>query len=162
MGRVKVAVAGVATLVVSVVGFGDDVGRFISHSPHKPPSIHGPRLPGGHQPLPPIDPPPVKVPPVELPPVEPPRVEVPPVVWEWTEGLTKERAESVAKAACTLRTVQQFADAQSDSERWDIAVQYVSEQLYEESDLDKVVGLGQRMLGGENLNAVEEFCNWIG
>ena len=148
MGRVKVAFAGLATLAASVGVFGDDVGRFISHSPHKPPPIHGPRLPGERPPLPPLHPSPVELPPVEL----------PPVVREWTEGLTEERAESVAKAACTLRTMGQFADAQSDSERWDLAVQYVSEQLYDESELEKAMGLAQRMLDGEDFDAVEEFC----
>jgi hypothetical protein len=149
--RISVGIAGLITLATSVGMFGDDVGRLISHTPHRPPTKVT---------VPPIHKPPrIEIPPLEVPPIqEPPRIEVPPVVREWTDHLNTKNAAEVTEVACTLKDLDEFASAESNDERWRIAGEY----LFEEGKLEVAVGLAQDMVDGEDLDALEAYCGLFG
>ena len=159
--RIGVAVAGLATFVTSLGVFGDDVGRLISHTPHRPPvSIPRKPVPFPHEPVPvPHQPVPVPHQPV---PVRHEPVPVPPVVVDRTKHLSREDAETVTKAACELKVLDEFVFAESDDERWRIASEYLSDVVFGEDKLAAATDLAQDMLDGEDVDATDAYCDLLG
>jgi hypothetical protein len=87
-----------------------------------------------------------------------PHTSAPPVVRTWTKHLNKKNAERVSKVACTLKDLRNFANAQSSEERWDIASEYLSEK----DKVEVAAGLAEKMLQGEDIDAVDEYCDLFG
>jgi hypothetical protein len=82
----------------------------------------------------------------------------PPALRALTEHLNTKNAVRVSKVACTLKDVREFANAQSSEERSRIASDYLSEK----DKVEVAVGLAEKMLQGEDIDAVDEYCDLFG
>lgn len=82
----------------------------------------------------------------------------PPVVRALTKHLNAKNAVRVSKVACTLKDVREFANAQSSEQRWRIANEYLSEK----DKVEVAVGLAEKMLQDEDIDAVKEYCDLVG
>jgi hypothetical protein len=64
----------------------------------------------------------------------------------------------VTEVACTLKDLDEFASAESNLERVSIAIDYLSGK----DKVEVAVGLAEKMLEGEDIDAVEEYCDLFG